>query len=85
MAEMTQGQKKIPSKRAVVMAVWGRIQQPDIPVDEFIRGASFLERNCPSWHRRKRRSSEESVHQKVLEMERAARVLGIQQPERKKQ
>jgi len=41
MAEMTKGKKKIPSKRAVVMAVWERIQQPDIPVDEFIRGGTL--------------------------------------------
>ena len=85
MADTTKERKKIPSKRAVMMAVWERAQQPDIPVDEFIRAALFLERNCPSWRRRPRRSSEELTHQKVLEMERAARVLGIQQPERKNQ
>ena len=85
MAETTEGNKKTPSKRAVVMAVWERVQQPDIPVDEFIRGALFLERNCSSWRRKPRRSNAEVTHQKVLEMERAARVFGIQLPERKKQ
>jgi hypothetical protein len=70
MAETTKGKKKIPSKRAVVMAVWEQIQRPDIPIDEFIRGALFLERNCPSWRRKPRRSNDEVAFDTIRELER---------------
>ena len=84
MAETAKGKKR-PSKRTVVLAVWARIQDPQISHEEFIRGVLFLERNNPQWHRKPRRSNAEVAHQKVLEIERAARATGIQLPEKKKQ
>jgi len=73
MAEKTKGKKR-PSKRAAVLAVWERVvENRDTPVDEFIRGVLFVERNSPQWHRKKRRNSEELSREKVLEIERAAR------------
>jgi len=71
---MTKGKKR-PSKRAAVLAVWARMEDPNISHEEFLKAVHFVERNSPQWRRKPRRSNAEVTHQKVLEMERAARVL----------
>ena len=81
---MTKGKKR-PSKLQAVLLVWDRIQDPNIPHEEFISAVLFLERNNPQWHRKPRRSNADVTHAKVLEIERTARAIGIQLPERKKQ